>query len=304
MENTPLYNKIMRVVKAMLDSGVYGDSVTITPALNSGTKIADYTINDTAGELYTPDIPDISDLATESYVDNAVSDLATESYVDNAVSDLASETYVDNAVSDLATETYVDNAVSGLSSVSITPYLSSGTKVADYSVDGVAGSLYAPDAAGGDTVVITPAQNSGTKVADYSINGNAGVLYAPSISGLATETYVDNAIGDALDDYATETYVDTAVGTKLAFSDLKRTAITSASISLSANGYAWGSITVPATQKLICPIGYWIKGTSNTSVMVYAFYQETVDTIQIGLRTWANSGHTVTVEIQYLYIDA
>ena len=100
MENTPLYNKIMRVVKAMLDSGVYGDSVTITPSLNTGTKIADYTINDTAGALYTPDIPDISDLATESYVDNAVSDLASESYVDNAVSDLASESYVDNAVSE------------------------------------------------------------------------------------------------------------------------------------------------------------------------------------------------------------
>ena len=34
-----------------------GDEVTITPALESGTKIADYTIGEEAGTLYTPTIP-------------------------------------------------------------------------------------------------------------------------------------------------------------------------------------------------------------------------------------------------------
>lgn len=37
----------------------------------------------------------------------------------------------------------------GGSSVTITPTLSSGTKIADYSIDGVSGSLYAPSGGGG-----------------------------------------------------------------------------------------------------------------------------------------------------------
>ena len=73
------------------------------------------------------------------------------------------------------------------------------------------------------------------------------------------------------------------------------------SISLSANGYAWGSITVPSGRTLIAPAGFWIRGTNNTQVMVYAFYQENANTIQIAVRTWASSAHTVTARIFYLY---
>ena len=37
---------------------------------------------------------------------------------------------------------------------------------------------------GGDTVTITPTLSSGEKIADYSINGSSGELYAPSYNGL------------------------------------------------------------------------------------------------------------------------
>lgn len=69
----------------------------------------------------------------------------------------------------------------GGSEVTITPSLLSGTKVADYSIDGVSGSLYAPSG-GGSTVTITPELLTGTKVADYSIDGVSGSLYAPDSS--------------------------------------------------------------------------------------------------------------------------
>lgn len=47
-------------------SGVIGSNATgeITPAVESGTKIADYTLNGVSGSLYAPvELPDASDLA-------------------------------------------------------------------------------------------------------------------------------------------------------------------------------------------------------------------------------------------------
>jgi len=72
--------------------------------------------------LTTKQYVDDKDAANRTYVDTKideivipdVSEFATETYVDSAVSDLASETYVDTAVNGLATETYVDNAVAAV----------------------------------------------------------------------------------------------------------------------------------------------------------------------------------------------
>lgn len=43
-----------------------GDEVTITPALDSGTKIADFTIGENEGTLYTPTIPTVAGLLNYS----------------------------------------------------------------------------------------------------------------------------------------------------------------------------------------------------------------------------------------------
>lgn len=53
---------------------------------------------------------------------------------------------------DVTTKQYVDTAIAGVggSTVTITPSLSTGTKVADYEIDGISGELYAP--AGGSGV--------------------------------------------------------------------------------------------------------------------------------------------------------
>lgn len=42
---------------------------------------------------------------------------------------------------------------------------------------------------GGSTVEITPTYNSGTKIADYSIDGEEGELYAPTIDNLYDMTW-------------------------------------------------------------------------------------------------------------------
>ena len=71
---------------------------------------------------------------------------------------------------------------SGGSTVIITPTLSSGTKVADYEIDGVAGSLYAPNG-GGSTVSVTQKTSSGTNIASITIDGVVTELYAPNGGG-------------------------------------------------------------------------------------------------------------------------
>ena len=62
-----------------------------------------------------------------------------------------------------------DTPSGGGSSVTITPTLSSGTKIADYSIDGVSDSLYAPSGGGGGGIdYSTTEQDTGVKWIDGS----------------------------------------------------------------------------------------------------------------------------------------
>ncbi len=73
------------------------------------------------------------------------------------------------------------------STISITPILSTGTKIAEYEIDGVSGDLYAPSGGGtGSTVSITPSLSTGTKIADFEIDGSSGSLFAPAGGGGTT----------------------------------------------------------------------------------------------------------------------
>ena len=78
----------------------------------------------------------------------------------------------------------------GGSEVNITPVLTEGTKIADYSIDGTAGELYAPEA--GDTVEVTPTLNVGDKVADIEVNGVNKALYSQSY-GYANDMHDTNS---------------------------------------------------------------------------------------------------------------
>ena len=64
--------------------------------------------------------------------------------------------------------------------VIITPVVTSGTKIADVSVNGVEKDLYCPTPPTPPEVDITPVVTSGTKIADVSIGGVEKDLYAPT----------------------------------------------------------------------------------------------------------------------------
>ena len=78
----------------------------------------------------------------------------------------------------------------GGSEVTITPVLTEGTKIADYTIDSSSGSLYAPEA--GDTVEVTPTLNVGDKVADIAVNGVNKALYSQSY-GYANDIHDTNS---------------------------------------------------------------------------------------------------------------
>lgn len=73
----------------------------------------------------------------------------------------------------------------GGSTVSITPILATGTKIADFEIDGDEGSLYAPSGGGGggSTVEVQQIQTSGTRIAVITVDNVPTNLYAPSGGG-------------------------------------------------------------------------------------------------------------------------
>lgn len=68
----------------------------------------------------------------------------------------------------------------GGDTVVITPVVTSGTKIADVSVNGVDKDLYCPNPPTPTEIDITPVVTSGTKIADVSIGGVEKDLYAPT----------------------------------------------------------------------------------------------------------------------------
>lgn len=67
----------------------------------------------------------------------------------------------------------------GGDSVIITPVVTSGTKIADVSVNGIDADLYAPNPT---EVTVDQVQQSGTKIASIEVNGQSVDLYAPTPS--------------------------------------------------------------------------------------------------------------------------
>lgn len=99
---------------------------------------------------------------------------------------------------------------SGGSDVDIDPVLAAGVKIADYTIDGVEGELYAPE---GSDVTITPTYNSGVKVADYSIGSEGGSIYVPGSTPPGFDSWVSETImiEDHNFPYPTQSYITDTV---------------------------------------------------------------------------------------------
>lgn len=102
----------------------------------------------------------------------------------------------------------------GGSNVSITPTLSTGTKIADFEIDGVSDSLYAPSGGGGSSVIPNP---QGTPTDTLNTIEIDSTIYDIAGSGGGSTVVIegldyDNAETLTLPDYAGYTYTPTEEG--------------------------------------------------------------------------------------------
>lgn len=172
-----------------------GSEITITPStVNTGATIADITIDESTYTLRAP----AETVQAITFNNNPVTITSgTASIISPVMTGASSSTDGESGLVPTPTTASVDKFLrgdgawatppSGGSSVEITPTLSTGTKIAEYEIDGVSGDLYAPSGGGsGSTVSITPSLSTGTKIADFEIDGSSGSLFAPAGGGGTT----------------------------------------------------------------------------------------------------------------------
>lgn len=103
----------------------------------------------------------------------------------------------------------------GGSTVVIEPVLTSGTKIADVSVDGVKKDLYAPTPTPATAVTVTPVVTEGTKIASIGVNGQSTDIYAPKGEEIIY-SLTERKIGKFLNDDLYDITID--LGSELSFS--------------------------------------------------------------------------------------
>ena len=148
---------------------------------------------------------------------------------------------------------------------------------------------------GGSTVTITPTLSTGTKIADYSIDGSTGALYAPNggggsstLSGLSDVTITSPTDGQGLVYYATKQIwvngdVSGGGGTahRVYLGELcPRVTAQDSHITASSEGsygqavwYAWGAFSsTPITNWSIPQTGSaWVDSSDSTPWIMYHF---------------------------------
>lgn len=111
------------------------------------------------------------------------------------------------------------------------------------------------------------------------------------------KAYTDTAEQNAKD------YADAGLATKLTVSDLKYGTL-SGTTTVAGNSTAWLTLTVPDGRIIIAPAGFYWYGSNNVNVMAYAYRQISSNQIQFALRNWGSASASLTVDSQYVYIDA
>lgn len=232
-----------------------GDFIAISELDNLATKTyVDDSI--TAGGFATTDYVDdgiaaaIADLATETYVDDAIADLATEAYVDAAVADLATESYVDTsistAVADLAAESYVDAAIATRQPLDATLTalaaltFSANTYMYATGADAFSVATITAFARGILDDVDAAATRTTLGLGSAALSATSDFIPAATLASLATISYVDTnylSIDDAEATYATITY---AAAT---YQPLDSTLTAFAALSVVSDSLAYGTGT-------------------------------------------------------------
>lgn len=162
-------------------------SLSVTPTLVSGTKIADVAWYDdeqgsVTADLYAPEQVQANwneaDSSSKAYIANKPTIPTATSQLTNDSNFVSGQ----NLATVATTGDYNDlTNKPTIPTVTVTQTLASGTKIGEIDVSGTTTELFAPaGGSGGDTVTVTPAVYSGTKIADIDVSGTTTSLYAPA----------------------------------------------------------------------------------------------------------------------------
>ena len=156
-----------------------GSTVSITPIVTSGTKIASATVDGVTSDLYAPTPPTISVNQIQStgtkigqfIINNVANDLYAPNPTQVSVGQIQSTgtKIASISVNGTATDIYAPSGGGGGSTVSVTQLQSTGTRIATVTVDNVSTDLYSPNP--GSTVTITNTEPSGSTIATIGIDG-------------------------------------------------------------------------------------------------------------------------------------
>ena len=132
-------------LKKQIAAGGGGDSVTITPALESGTKVADYTIGEDEGALYAPTPPLQTNLFFDTANASALTFVSEGQISYEATADCAVKLNITVAPANTSVQVRIDNFVvwasqhTAESQYQVTVYLKAGQTV---TTQGIGNSQY------------------------------------------------------------------------------------------------------------------------------------------------------------------
>lgn len=158
-------------------------------------------------------------------------------------------------------------AVSAGSSVSVTPKATSGTNIAEITVDGTTYQLYAPTSGGGSgsTVTAEATLTEGTQIGKITIDGKETVLYAPTASAITVDAELsatsENPVQNKVVNAVLENKMDTSLETLIKYERGKT-----------------GTLTFTTTEELTEVIASYASIMNNNFALVFNLIKDCAQT--------------------------
>ena len=169
------------------DTGATGNGIVGISKTSTSGLVDTYTITFTNGSTTTFQVTngaDGTDGTNGTNGTDGTDGVGISSVTKTGTSGLV-DTYTMTFTDGTTTTFTVTNGQDGTdgSVVSISQVISTGTKIASITIDGVVTDLYAPNGGSGSTVSVTQIQSTGTKIATITVDGVGTDLYAPNNGG-------------------------------------------------------------------------------------------------------------------------
>lgn len=158
-------------------------------------------------------------------------------------------------------------AASAGSNVSVTPKVTSGTNIAEITVDGTTYQLYAPTggSGSGSTVTAESTLTEGTQIGKITIDGTETILYAPTASAIVVDTELsatsENPVQNKIVKEALENKMDTSLETLIKYERGKT-----------------GTLTFTTTEELTEVIASYASIMNNNFALVFNLIKDCAQT--------------------------